>query len=421
MIDETKIHVRSGDGGDGLIHFRREKYVPRGGPAGGDGGSGGDVVLVVDPKVSTLFDFQQRTHFKAQSGERGGSNNKTGASAPALEIGVPPGTLVRDADTNALLGDLVRGGDRLVVARGGRGGRGNARFKSASRQAPRVAERGEPGEERWLKLELKLIADVGLVGVPNAGKSTLLSVISNARPKIADYPFTTLEPNLGVVRYDDRDMVVADIPGLIEGAHMGVGLGHSFLRHVQRTRLLVHLLDGAGEDPLADYNQINVELALYDENLGEKPQIVVFNKMDLPQAQEHWPQVEAELRTRGVRPLAISAATQDNVQTLIQMIFQTYAELPEEAPAVVGDELPVYELPEDEAVFEISRGDDGSYHVTGKRIERAAAMTYWDYDEAIVRFQDILETLGVTQALEEAGVQVGDTVYIGDYELEWSE
>lgn len=421
MIDETKIHVCSGDGGDGLIHFRREKYVPRGGPAGGDGGSGGDVVLVVDPKVSTLFDFQQRTHFKAQSGERGGSNNKTGASAPALEIGVPPGTLVRDADTNALLGDLVRGGDRLVVARGGRGGRGNARFKSASRQAPRVAERGEPGEERWLKLELKLIADVGLVGVPNAGKSTLLSVISNARPKIADYPFTTLEPNLGVVRYDDRDMVVADIPGLIEGAHMGVGLGHSFLRHVQRTRLLVHLLDGAGEDPLADYNQINVELALYDENLGEKPQIVVFNKMDLPQAQEHWPQVEAELRTRGVRPLAISAATQDNVQTLIQMIFQTYAELPEEAPAVVGDELPVYELPEDEAVFEISRGDDGSYHVTGKRIERAAAMTYWDYDEAIVRFQDILETLGVTQALEEAGVQVGDTVYIGDYELEWSE
>ena len=421
MIDETKISVISGDGGDGLIHFRREKFVPRGGPAGGDGGHGGDVVLVVEPKISTLIDFQQRIHFKAKPGERGGSNNKTGASAPDLEIPVPAGTVVRDADTNALLGDLVKAEDRLVVAHGGRGGRGNARFKTASRQAPRVAEKGEPGEERWLKLELKLIADVGLVGVPNAGKSTLLSVISNARPKIANYPFTTLEPNLGVMRYDDRDLVVADIPGLIEGAHMGVGLGHSFLRHVQRTRLLVHLLDGAGEDPLADYNQINVELALYDEKLGEKPQIVVLTKLDLPEAQERWSQVKAELKKRGVNPVAISAATQENVRSLIQTIFGVYDDLPEEVTSAVGDETPVYDLPEDEAVFEISRGDDGSYHVTGKRIERAAAMTYWDYDEAILRFQDILETLGVTKALEEAGVKVGDTVYVGEFELEWAE
>ena len=421
MLDEVKIFVRSGDGGDGLIHFRREKFVPRGGPAGGDGGNGGDVVLTVNPKLSTLINFQNRAHFRAQAGERGGSNNKTGASASDLEIEVPPGTIVRDADSGGLFGDLVQAGDRLVVARGGRGGRGNARFKNASHQAPRVAERGEPGEERWLNLELKLIADIGLVGVPNAGKSTLLSVVSNARPKIANYPFTTLEPNLGVLRYDDRDLVVADIPGLIEGAHMGVGLGHAFLRHIQRTRVLVHLLDGAGADPLADYNQINVELSLYDDQLGEKPQIVVFNKMDMPEAQERWPEIEAALKDRGVTPLAISAVTQQNVQSLIQELFWVVDSLPEQDIRLVGEETTVYALPEDEVPFEIKRWDDGSYHVTGKRIERAAAMTYWDYDEAIARFQMVLETLGVTTALEEAGVEVGDTVFVGDFELEWTE
>lgn len=419
MIDEVKINVISGSGGDGLIHFHREKFVPRGGPAGGDGGRGGDVVLVANPRISTLGNFQHKTHFRAQPGGRGGTNNKTGASADDLVIEVPTGTLVRDADSGALLGDLVKPGDRLIVARGGRGGRGNARFKSASHQAPRVAEKGEPGEERWLKLELKLIADVGIVGVPNAGKSTLLSVISNARPKIADYPFTTLEPNLGVVNYDDRDLVVADIPGLIEGAHMGVGLGHAFLRHVQRTRLLVHLLNGQSEAPLADYNQINVELALFDEKLGEKPQIVVFNKMDLPEAQARWPQVEADLKARGITPLAISAAAHDNVQALVQEIFRVFDTLPDELPVV--EETPVYELPEDEFAFEITREEEGVYRVTGKRVERAALMTYWDYDEAIARFQNILEALGITKALEEAGVEVGDTVFIGDFELEWTD
>lgn len=420
MIDEAKIFVRSGDGGDGLIHFRREKYVPRGGPAGGDGGHGGSVVLVVNPKLSTLLSFQQRTHFKADSGSRGGSNNKTGATADDLIIEVPPGTLVRDAETDALLGDLVTADDRLVVVKGGRGGRGNARFKSASRQAPRVAERGEPGEERWLKLELKLIADVGLVGVPNAGKSTLLSVISNARPKIAPYPFTTLEPNLGVITMGDRDLVVADIPGLIEGAHMGIGLGHAFLRHVQRTRLLVHLLNGESPDPLADYNQIMVELSLYDEQLGEKPQIIVYNKMDLPDAEARWEQVRADMKKRGITPLAISAATQQGVQTLVNEIFRVYDTLPVAEPLSEAAEIPVYDMPEDDFVFEIKREGQGVYRVTGKRIERAAAMTYWDYDEAVARFQSILETLGITKALEEAGVEVGDTVFIGDYELEWA-
>lgn len=421
MIDEARIYVRSGSGGDGMIHFRREKYVPRGGPSGGDGGRGGDVVFVVNPKINTLAYFQERSHFRAQNGKHGGPSNRTGASAPALEIEVPAGTVVRDVESGALIADLVRADDRVVVLKGGRGGRGNARFATAANQAPRMAEKGEPGEERWLKLELRLIADVGLVGVPNAGKSTLLSVVSNARPKIADYPFTTLEPNLGVMVYDDRDLVVADIPGLIEGAHTGVGLGHAFLRHVQRTRVLVHLLNGASDDPLADYNQINVELSLFDERLLEKPQIVVFNKIDLPEALARWPQVQAALKARGVDAMAISAATQQGVRELVQRLFKAVDALPSEDVSVRTAEMPVYELPEDEFAFAITRESDGSYRVTGKRIERAAAMTYWDYDEAVARFQNILEAMGITAALEQAGVQVGDTVYIGDYELEWAE
>jgi GTPase len=420
MFDEVKIYVRSGDGGDGIIAFLREKFMPRGGPSGGDGGRGGDVVLKVNPKLNTLILFQKRVHFKADAGKRGGAKNMSGAGGESLEVEVPPGTVVKDAETGAIVADLVRPDDRVVVVKGGRGGRGNQHFASPSNQAPRIAEKGEPGQERWLVLELKLIADVGLVGVPNAGKSTLLSVISNARPKIADYPFTTLEPNLGVVMYDDRDLVVADIPGLIEGAHMGVGLGHSFLRHVQRTRVLVHLLNGASENPLADFSQINSELALFDERLGEKPQIVVFTKMDLPEAQERWPEVEAALKARGIEAMAISAATQQQIRPLIQRIFQVVDSLPEEMLVSPSVAMPVYELPEEEVEFNIIR-ESGGFRVKGKKIERAAAMTYWDEDAAILRFQNILETLGVSAALEDAGVQVGDTVYIGDNELEWSE
>lgn len=420
FVDEIKIYVRSGDGGDGLIAFRREKFVPRGGPSGGDGGHGGDVVLKVNPRLNTLSPFKKGIHFKAQHGGRGGQKNMTGASAPALVVEVPPGTVVRDAETGAVLADLVQRDAQITLLKGGRGGRGNARFASAANQTPRFAEKGEPGIEKWLVLELKLLADVGIVGVPNAGKSTLLSVISNARPKIAAYPFTTLEPNLGVVTYDDHDLVFADIPGLIEGAHMGVGLGHTFLRHVQRTRALVHLLDGMSADPLADYSQIKTELALYDERLRDRPEIVVFNKMDLPEAQARWPAVEAALKARGVTCLAISAAAQRGVRELIGQVFALVAELPEPvAPHVV--ETPVYELPDDTMLFNIERDEDGAFHVTGRRIERAAAMTYWDHEEAVLRFQEILEALGISKALEEAGVQPGDTVYIGDYELEWSD
>jgi len=419
-FDEVKIYVRSGDGGDGIVTFRREKYMPRGGPSGGDGGNGGDIVFRVNPKLSTLAYFQRKIHFRAEVGKRGGSSNKTGASADHLMIDVPPGTVVRDTETDQVLADLVEPYAEFAVLKGGRGGRGNARFASSANQAPRIAEKGEPGQERWLILELKMIADIGLVGVPNAGKSTLLSVVSNAKPKIAAYPFTTLEPNLGVVLLDDEELVFADIPGLIEGAHMGVGLGHSFLRHVQRTRVLVHLLDGSSEHVLADYSQINTELALYDERLADRPQLVVFNKMDLPDAQTRWPEVKAALEERDVDAISISAATQQNVQLLKKKVFELVSQLP---PPEIHDsvETPLYELDDDNFSFEIVREDDGSYRVVGKRIERAAAMTYWDYDEAVLRFQDILETLGVSKSLMDAGVEVGDTVHIGDYELEWSD
>jgi GTP-binding protein len=419
MLDKVKIYVESGAGGNGTVAFRREKYVPKGGPAGGDGGRGGDVILRVNPALNTLSAFSRKVHFKAARGENGMGSNKTGSSAAHVTIDVPPGTVVRDAETEDVLADLVEPGETVVVAKGGRGGRGNQHFATSRRQAPRMAEKGEPGEERWLILELKLIADVGIVGVPNAGKSTLLSVISNAKPKIADYPFTTLEPNLGVVIYDNRDVVVADIPGLVEGANRGVGLGHSFLRHVQRTKLLIHLLNGASEDPLADFNQINVELALYDERLKDRPQIVVFNKMDLPDAQQKWVDIEPKLRALGYEPMAISGAAQQGVDKLIGRMFETLDSLPKTSKTV---ETPIYMLPdEDEKLFWIDRDDEGILTVHGKRIERAAAMTYWENEEAVMRFQRILDALGIAAALREAGVEEGDTVVIGKHELEWSD
>lgn len=418
FMDEARIFVKSGDGGNGLVAFRREKYVPHGGPAGGDGGKGGDVYMVVNPHMNTLFAFKRQRHFKAGSGGSGGNFNKTGKNGADVEIETPPGTLVRDDATGHLIADLTEPGQRVCVVHGGRGGRGNARFATATNQAPRVAEKGEPGEERWLRLELRLIADVGIVGAPNAGKSTLLSVISAARPKIADYPFTTLQPNLGVVEMDHRTFVAADIPGLIEGAHAGAGLGHSFLRHIQRTRVLVHLLDGAAEDPFADFNQINAELALFDAHLGEKPQLVVFNKMDLPQAQECWPAVQAQIEARGYETMSISAVAQTRVREMVARVFQMLDEAPPtaEAPA---EEMPVYTVEDDPRAFAIARLGAHEWQVSGAHIERAAAMTYWEYEESIVRFQRILETLGIYQALIDAGVQQGDVVRVGEYELEW--
>ena len=419
LVDEARIFVASGGGGAGMVSFRREKYVPRGGPSGGSGGRGGDVILRADKNMNTLYAFRKSGRFQAKPGGRGGSANKSGADAAATTVSVPAGTLVRDADTGALLADLVSDGAEVVVARGGRGGKGNAHFKSSANQAPRLAEKGEPGQERWLTLELKLIADVAIVGLPNAGKSTLLSVLSNAKPRIADYPFTTLQPNLGTVIFDNRDLVFADVPGLIEGAHLGLGLGHTFLRHAQRSRLLLHLLDGAAADPVADYNQIRAELALFDEDLANKPEIVAINKLDLPETREYADLLHEQLSQRGaIDPLAISALTRENVAALIQRVFYAVAELPDAEPS--ADSAPeVYELDADVA-FKITK-DNAGYTVSGAGIERAAAMTYWDYDEALTRFQRTLESLGIARALKDAGVQNGDSVFIGGQELEWSD
>ena len=428
FIDQAEIYVHSGKGGDGAVHFRREKYVPRGGPDGGDGGKGGDVILEVSPTLNTLFSFKNKAKFRAPDGANGAKQNMTGRSAEDLVTLVAPGTLVYDAKSGELLGDLIDAGQRLVVARGGRGGRGNTRFASSVRQVPKVAEKGEPGEERWLRLELKLIADIGIVGVPNAGKSTLLAVSTNARPKIAAYPFTTLEPNLGVAHLDDETtLVLADIPGLIEGAHQGVGLGHDFLRHIQRTRVLIHLLDGMADDPILDFAQINTELSLFDPQLARKPQIVAFNKMDLPEVQARWLEIKPALKARiarqgkdvqiDVEPFGVSAATGLQVKALLYRAAQLLRETP---PPVIEATLPVYRVEADPEAFTISHEADG-WRVSGQAIERAAKMTYWEHYQSVRRFQRILETLGIDKALREAGVQNGDTVQIGEFELEWQD
>jgi GTP-binding protein len=418
FFDEAKILVKAGDGGDGIVAFRREKFVPRGGPAGGHGGKGGDVILKVEPQLNTLVHFKKRSHFKAERGGHGGGKKMAGASGADTVVLVPPGTVVRQADSGQLLADLTRSGQQAVIARGGRGGRGNTAFRSSTNQAPRMAERGLPGEELWVTLELKLIADVGLVGVPNAGKSTLLSVVSSARPKIAAYPFTTLQPNLGVVLMDHRDLVMADIPGLIEGAHEGSGLGHQFLRHIERSRLLVHLLNGAAPDPLAEFDQTNHELALFSQKLAQKPQIVVLNKIDLPEARAHWPEVKARARALGLPAYEISAVSQEGVRLLVARIFEHLDELPHEE--LFEEAVPTFTLDQGTDYFEIKTlpGAEG-WQVTGPRIQQLAAQTYWDVDEAVMRVHQILERMGVNQALRDAGVESGDTVYLHDVELEW--
>lgn len=417
-FDEAEIYVQSGRGGDGMVHFHREKYRPRGGPDGGDGGRGGDVILVVNPTKNTLFDFRHKSQYIADDGRPGGPNNMTGKSAKDLVVEVPPGTLVFDAETGDLLGDLVEDGQELVVAKGGRGGRGNQHFATSRNQTPRMAERGEPEESKTLRLELKMIADVGIVGVPNAGKSSLLAVVSNAKPKIANYPFTTLTPNLGVAKLDvDTILVLADIPGLIEGAHQGVGLGFSFLRHIQRTRVLIHMLDGLSEDPLSDFSQINSEMALFDEKIVEKPQIVAYNKMDLPDVQERWPEVEQALTKLGFEVIPLSTVTHENIQKLMWRAAALLDEAPEPQPVEV---MPVYRAEEDPRAFEIERTQEG-WVVRGAAIERAAAMTYWEHRESVRRFQRLMDTIGVDDALREAGIEEGDTVYVGEYALEWQD
>jgi GTP-binding protein len=419
FFDEARIRVQAGNGGNGCIAFRREWGVPRGGPAGGNGGKGGDVYVRAAARLSTLLAFEHQNLFVAERGQHGQGKDRTGRAGKDEIIEVPLGTVVRDADTGQVLGDLIHDEQQICVARGGRGGRGNAAFATSTNQAPRMSERGEPGEERELELELKLIADVGLVGMPNAGKSTLLSAISAAKPKIASYPFTTLQPNLGVVMLNYRNsFVAADLPGLIEGASRGVGLGHEFLRHVERTRLLVHVLDGIAGDPLENYDTINRELGAFSERLAAKPQIVAVNKMDLPDVREIWPLLQEMLAERDIRAHAISAATGEGVQDLLWEVSRQLAELPAEIPAEPETYDAETELEVDEKAFTVDL-DEGGWHVHGIAIERTVAMTNWDQYESLARFQRILEAMGITMALREAGIQDGDTVFIGGKELQW--
>ena len=403
-----------------MIGFRREKFVPLGGPSGGDGGNGGDVTFTVNPHLNSLIRFHKNVHYRAEHGTHGNTKRRTGARGKSIEIAVPPGTIIRHAETNELIADMTEEGQTLTVAKGGRGGRGNIHFASSVNQAPRMAERGEPGEQMWLTLELKLIADVGIVGVPNAGKSTLLSVVSEAKPKIANYPFTTLQPNLGVVSLDDFEtMVLADIPGLIEGAAEGIGLGYEFLRHVERTRVLIHLLDGNAKEPLEDWLMINEELKLYDIAMEKRPQLVVLNKMDSPEAIAWEPILEEEIKKRGYPFMSISAVTGEGVREMLYRVKKMLDEAPEPVTRHQAEQ-PVISV-ELEDPFTISRDPDGTWRVEGKQIERVASMTYFEFDATLLRFQRVLERMGISQALKEAGVEFGDTVVIGDQVLEWGE
>lgn len=420
FVDRAKIFIKGGDGGNGMVAFRREKYVPLGGPDGGDGGRGGCVILQADPNLRTLLDFRYQQHLRADRGEHGLGGNKNGRSAKDLVVKVPPGTQIREFESGILLADLTAEGQTFVAAKGGRGGRGNARFSSPADKAPKYAEKGEPGAEIWVLLELKVIADVGLVGFPNAGKSTFLSRVTAARPKVADYPFTTLSPNLGVVEIAGIEpFVIADIPGLISGAHEGVGLGHEFLRHVERTRLLIHLIDAAGvdgRDPLADYRQINEELLLYDQKLANLVQVVAANKMDLPQAAEGLALLQLELGAENVVP--ISAVTGEGVRELLRRVAKLLVELPE---VILPDEEPPVLKPssEDAEVITITRENE-TFVLHGPKLEKLVAMTDFNNEDGVKRFQRIFRLRGHEDALQAAGAKNGDTVKIRNLEFTFS-
>jgi GTPase len=421
FLDRVKINVRAGDGGDGAATFRQEAHVPRGGPDGGDGGRGGSIYLRVDPGQTTLRDFRFNLHFKATPGGRGTSSKRHGKAGADLTIVVPPGTAVYDDATSELLADLVATEQTAMIARGGRGGLGNVHFATSTHRTPKHAQRGEPGEERWLRLELRLIADVGLVGLPNAGKSTLLAAMTAAKPKIADYPFTTLEPNLGVLDLgmdDERRPTIADVPGLIEGASQGAGLGHAFLRHVERTRILIHVVDGSDRDPEWNHRVIRDELEAHDPALLQKPIIVAFNKIDMPAAVAAWPAFLVARERDGWPCVAIAAATGQGVLELRALLA---AQLP---PA---EELGSPPEPAGVVVHRIESLGDGfvveregeAFRVRGKRIERVAAQTDFDNEESADRFQRDLGRLGIEAELRRAGIEAGDTVRIGTTELEW--
>ena len=422
-MDTAKIQVKAGNGGNGCISFRREKFVPRGGPDGGDGGKGGNVVLMATLGMSTLIDLHHNPRQVAENGGHGTGKKRDGADGTDCVVKVPTGTLIRDLNTEGLLADLTEPDESVVVARGGIGGKGNARFKSSTFQAPRVAEKGEPGEEREISLEIKLIADVGLVGYPNAGKSTLLARTSAATPKIAAYPFTTLRPNLGVVRINrEQNFILADIPGLIEGAHQGAGLGHQFLRHIERTKMLIHVIDLSatdGRDPIKDYEQLNLELGHYNELLTKLPQIIALNKTDMPEAKANLTRVQGYFGNRKTFP--ISAITGDGVNPLMQQAYRSLqylearARKEAETAIILEQELP----PEPSARFELIETEDG-FVVTGTEPRRAVLMTDMENEQALILLYRKLKNMGVINALTRAGAEEGDTVQIDEFEFTYS-
>ncbi|CAI6295451.1 GTPase ObgE [Bacillus subtilis] len=425
FVDQVKVYVKGGDGGNGMVAFRREKYVPKGGPAGGDGGKGGDVVFEVDEGLRTLMDFRYKKHFKAIRGEHGMSKNQHGRNADDMVIKVPPGTVVTDDDTKQVIADLTEHGQRAVIARGGRGGRGNSRFATPANPAPQLSENGEPGKERYIVLELKVLADVGLVGFPSVGKSTLLSVVSSAKPKIADYHFTTLVPNLGMVETDDgRSFVMADLPGLIEGAHQGVGLGHQFLRHIERTRVIVHVIDMSGlecRDPYEDYLTINQELSEYNLRLTERPQIIVANKMDMPEAAENLEAFKEKL-TDDYPVFPISAVTREGLRELLFEVANQLENTPE-FPLYDEEELTqnrvMYTMENEEVPFNITRDPDGVFVLSGDSLERLFKMTDFSRDESVKRFARQMRGMGVDEALRERGAKDGDIIRLLEFEFEF--
>lgn len=416
FVDKTKIRVISGRGGNGMVAWRREKYVDKGGPAGGDGGRGGDVYLVADENMSTLMDFKHKSVFKAEAGENGGIKNMHGACAKDLYIKVPVGTVVKDVKTGNIIADLKTHEQKALVAKGGRGGRGNARFATAQKRAPQFCEPGEPSIERELFLELKLIADVGLLGMPNAGKSTLISRISSAKPKIADYPFTTLIPNLGVVKKRSGDgYVVADIPGLIEGASEGVGLGFDFLRHVERCRFLLHVIDSTEENPFENYKKINLELAKHSQHLADLYQVVVLNKIDAID-EDMKNNLLNQFKSVTSDVFEISAVTGENLDELLDFVGEKVDEIPKvETEIVVEEDLGAYY--NDDSSFEIFKVAKDTFIIEGGKIERIAGVTDERNTEQVIRFQNIMKGMGVFDALSQKGIKDGDTVIIGHLEF----
>lgn len=426
FVDQVKIYVKAGNGGDGMVAFRREKFVPNGGPAGGDGGKGADVVFVVDEGLRTLVDFRFKRIFKAEHGEHGMSKSMHGRGAEDLVVKVPQGTIVKDIDTGEIIADLVAHGQRAVIAKAGRGGRGNKRFATPANPAPELSENGEPGQERNVQLELKVLADVGLVGFPSVGKSTLLSVVSAARPKIAAYHFTTIVPNLGMVDAGDgRSFVMADLPGLIEGASQGVGLGHQFLRHIERTRVIVHVIDMSGSEgrvPYEDYMAINNELEQYNLRLMERPQIIVANKMDMPEGEENLKEFKTKI-AEDIPVFPISAVTKTGLRELLLAIADKLETTPEfplnEILEQEDEDTVLYKYIAEEPDFEITREPDGTFVLSGTKIERLFTMTNFERDASISRFARQLRAMGVDEALRKRGAKDGDIVRLLDYEFEF--